>query len=369
MDLINQQRLISTFTDLASISSPSWHEHDLIDYIEKRLSKLNIQMKKIPCGESFIVLAELKGDESRPPILLSGHMDTVNPCTDVKPIVGEKKITSDGTTVLGSDDKSAIAQFLEAFEVIAENGIQHGPVEMLLSCAEEVGLCGAKAFDTSQLKSKIGFVFDGSGSVGEMTVKAPYQYTMELHITGKAAHAGMEPEKGISAIAALAEIITKIPNGRVDEETTINVGIISGGSVTNIVAPEAYCKLEMRSISRSKIKALETEVKATAREVAKSFKAKIKIDREEEYPGFMLKETEPVVALADRAMRAAKITPRPAASGGGSDTNIYNRPGSGLRMINLSSGMQNVHTTSEYIKISDLVKGARLVLALIDEAR
>jgi tripeptide aminopeptidase len=234
---------------------------------------------------------------------------------------------------------------------------------MLLSCAEEVGLCGAKNFDTSLLKAKTGYVLDSSGPIGTIIVQAPYEYDLKVTVKGRAAHAGMEPEKGLNAIVVLAGIIAKLPNGRLDSETTINVGIISGGQATNIVTPEAQCTLEMRSIDINKIKALEKNVRVIARDVCASFGAKLRVEKTIQYHGFILKENERVIKTAGRAMRSVNIKPVLALSGGGSDTNIFNK--SNIRAANLSCGMRNIHTTSEFIKIDDLIKGADLVLALI----
>jgi len=361
---INSKRLISTFINLASIPSPSWNEHKVIAYIEKRLKKLGIKFEKYSCGASFNLLSVLDGGSPKKPVLLSAHMDTVTPCDKVNPIISGGKIMSDGTSVLGSDNKAAIAMFLEAFEVMRENSMPHGRIEMLLSCAEEVGLCGAKNFDISLLKAKTGYVLDSSGPIGAMILKAPYQYDLKLIVKGKAAHAGMEPEKGVNAIAALAGIISKLPNGRLDHETTINAGIISGGHATNVVAPEASCLFEMRSIDVKKIKELERNVRETAKQVCASFGARLYIEKTVQYHGFILKKNNPVVKYAEKAMRAVNIKPLYASSGGGSDTNIFNK--SQINAVNLSSGMNNVHTTSEFIKIKDMIKGADLVLSLID---
>jgi tripeptide aminopeptidase len=363
---INEQRLLSTFLELVSIPSPSWKEHQVISYIEKRLSSLNIPLKKYPCNGSYNILATLEGDSARQPIMLSGHMDTVVPCEKINPVAGKTRITSDGTSILGSDDKAAIAMFLEAFEVIKEKKLPHGTVELLLSCAEEVGLHGIKCFDTSVIRSKIGFVFDCGGHVGSMILKAPYQCSMEIRIRGRAAHAGMEPEKGISAIVVLSSIISRIPSGRIDHETTTNVGLLSGGKATNIVAEDAWCRLEIRSIDRKKMNAVEAKVRKVVKEVCGSSGAKAAIVRNLEYPGFILKETDPIVRMADRAMAAIRIKPRHEISGGGSDTNIFNK--SGIKAMNLACGMQKVHTTREFITKKDLIDGARLTLALIEEA-
>lgn len=363
---INEQRLISTFTDLASIPSPSWHEHAVIDYISGRLDKLGVKTKRYPCGQSFNLLSVLEGDKCRQPIILSAHMDTVRPCDFIKPIVTKRRISSDGTSVLGSDDKAAIAMFIEAFEVLRENKMPHGTIEMLLSCAEEVGLHGIKGFNMSLLSAKTGFVFDSTGPIGTMILKAPYQYNFNLTVKGKAAHAGMEPEKGINAIVALANIIAKLPNGRIDHETTLNVGLISGEGSTNIVTPKAECTLEMRSIDIKKINSLENLLRQTAEETCAAFGAKVQIKKTVQYSGFILKENNPAVKIADKAVRLIGLKPLHISSGGGSDTNILNK--SKINAINLSCGMKQIHTTREYIEIKDLLKGADLVLSLINEA-
>ncbi len=362
---VNQERLINTFVELASISSPSMHEQKAASFIAKKLKKAGAQVSLLPCGESANLLAVLEGDAGRQPVLFSGHMDTVNPCENIHPVVTETRISSDGTTVLGSDDKAAIAMFIEALEVIKENRLPHGRIEILLTCAEEIGLLGIKGFDMSLLKSKTGFVTDSSGHPGLITVKAPYDYGFTVKVKGRAAHAGMEPEKGINAIVVLANIIASIPNGRLDEETTINVGVINGGSVTNIVTPEAECRLEMRSISLKKINALEKLVRAKAKETADRFKAKLFIEKEVSYTGFSLSDDSPAVQISLRAVKAIGLKPELVSTGGGSDTNILNRK---ISSVNLACGMSRIHTTNEYIEIKDLIRGGDLILSIIHEA-
>jgi len=360
---VNKDRLIKSFTDMAKISSPSWHEERIMNYIIKRLTKLGAEIEKFPCNSSYNLLARIPGTLEKKPLLLSAHMDTVVPCEKVVPVETDRRITSDGTSILGADDKSAIAMFLEALEVLKETKADHGPIEVLISCAEELGLLGIKQFDMSVLKSPLAFVFDSGGSVGKIIMKAPYHSSMELFVKGKAAHAGMEPENGVSAIHILAKIIARLPDGRIDEETTTNVGIISGGKATNIVAPEAYCKLEVRSISKNKLKEIETQIRTITREIAKTNNAKVTIKRHLEYPGFTLKENDRIVRITRKALESIGLQPSLEISGGGSDTNIFNR--SGIKAINLSCGMQKVHTTDEYITKKDLVDGARLTLAII----
>lgn len=363
---INTKRLVSTFTDMARISSPSWKEAEVLDYILRAVALPGVTARKVPCGESHNLLITLKGEQKRRPVLFSAHMDTVTPCENVRPVVTPTKITADGTTILGSDDKAAIAMFIEALRHIAETGMPHGPVELLLSCAEEVGLRGMREFDTSLLKSKQGFVFDSDGPVGKIILRAPYHATMTISVRGRAAHAGMEPERGINAINVLADLITRIPNGRIDRETTANVGTISGGRATNIVAEQAACVLEVRSLDRRKMEAQEARIRDTAKKTAAKWGARCSIKRTLEYSGFSIRREDRIARIASEAMERVGISPCFEVSGGGSDTNILNR--AGISAINLSAGMRNVHSTKEYVMVRDLVNGTRTVLSIIEIA-
>lgn len=362
---INRKRLINIFTDLVKIPSPSWHEQKVIDYIEKYFKEIDVKIKRFASKNSFNLLVKIPGKtKKKPTILFSAHTDTVVPCENVKPVVTDRRISSDGSTILGSDDKSAIAMFMEAVRILKECNIEHGEIEILLTCAEEVGLCGIKNFDISKLKSRMAFVFDSGGSVGQIVIKAPYHSIMEIKITGKAAHAGIEPEKGINAIKVMSEIIAALPNGRLDPETTINVGYVSGGKATNIVPEEAHFKLEIRSIDRKKLSDLEKRVKEVVIQITRSYRAKHKIKRSLEYNGYSINKNQRISRITVNALKKIGIVHRFEVSGGGSDTNILN--GSGIKAINLSSGMRKVHTKNEYILIKDLVKGTELVLSIIE---
>ncbi len=363
---INRERLQNTFIDLVKRPSPSWDEKLVIEYLTPIFDEMGVSWSLHPCGRSHNLLARIGGEPGRRALLFSCHMDTVVPCENVVPIVKGDRITTDGNTVLGGDDKAAIAAFIEAMRVLKESGMRHGPLEFLFSCAEEIGLYGIKGFDLSLIRAGYAFVFDSGGDIGGIVLQAPTQLSMELFVKGKAAHAGMEPEKGVSAIRVLSEIITRIPHGRIDKDTTTNAGVISGGKATNIVAENAYCKLEVRSIKPARLRSVEARIKKTATEVAARHGAKIKVTRNLEYTGFSLGEESPVVKMAASAVRKIGRTPRYESSGGGSDTNIINR--AGIKAVNLSIGMRSVHTTKEFIHMRDIASGARLVLALIDSA-
>jgi tripeptide aminopeptidase len=358
----NSERLINTFLDLVRISSPSWKEEGVIRYIERAAMQLGYEAKRYPCGESFNLVVSIPGDNTKKPILFGAHTDTVTPCENIKPIVTAAKISSDGNTILGGDDKAAVAAFIEAMRVIRESGMSTPPLEFIFTCAEEIGLKGMKGMEVKNLRSKRGFMFDCSGPIGTVIVKAPSQIVFKVEITGRAAHAGIEPEKGVSAIDCLADIVTKIPKGRLDKETTSNIGVVSGGRATNIVAEKASFDMEVRSLNPKKLSALKTKIVGIMKKVAKSHKAKIRIDSFVEYAGFSIPHTDPLVQTVSRACTAIKLKPVIGSSGGGSDTNVLN--GKGVRAVNLSIGMANVHSTREFIMKKDIIKGCALVLSI-----
>jgi tripeptide aminopeptidase len=364
--MINNTRLINTFLDLVKISSPSWKEEPVIAYIEKCAKELGYTAERKPCNNSYNLIVRIPGDESRKPVMFASHTDTVTPCDNVNPIETATKITSDGTSILGGDDKAAVAAFIEAMRVINEQNLSTAPVEFVFTCAEEVGLMGMKGMDFGAIKSKRAFVLDCSGSVGGIINKAPSQIIMHVEITGKAAHAGIEPEKGISAINIASEIITKLPKGRIDKETTLNVGIIIGGRATNIVAEKTSIDLEMRSLNHKKMIALEKKVTGLIKSTVKKNKASVKIRSAIEYKGFNIPSSDPIAKTVAEACESCGLKPSFMSSGGGSDTNVLNAKG--IRALNLAIGMSNVHSTREFILKKDIISGCRLVLAIAENA-
>ncbi len=366
---INQKRLFSSFKTLAQISSPSWRENDLIDWLEAFAKKRKIAFKKFACRKSFNVLMTIKAtDTSMDTLLFSGHTDTVPPCDKVKVIETETKFTSDGSTILGGDDKAAIAAFVEAIDVILENKTAHGTLHFLLTCAEEVGLEGMKGMDFSKISPapRFAFVLDMGGAIGTACIKAPWHTATHVTVYGKAAHAGMEPEKGINAIKAMAAIISALPDGRIDHETTCNVGLVRGGSATNIVAAEASFDCESRSLDKAKLSALDKKTAALIKQAAKKAGVKVAIKSVLEYPGYAVKAGSPILKHFEKACRAVSLQPNFIGAGGGSDVNILR--GAKIDAINVSVGMSKVHTTSEELKKSDLVDSCRLVLAIIQQS-
>lgn len=367
--MINQDRIVNAFMDYVRISSPTKHERKFADFISEELRQLGFDVTMDDAGEkvgsdSGNVIAKLKGTVPGTPILFSCHMDTVSPSIDIKPHIKDGVIYSDGTTILGGDDKAGIAAIIEALTVIKENNIDHADIEIAFSIFEEGGLHGAKNLDFSQFASKRAFILDSGGEPGEIIVKGPAQDKLNFKVIGKPAHAGVCPEEGISAIMVASRAINNMKLLRLDEETTANIGRIEGGSVTNIVTPEVTVTAEARSLNNDKLKAQSEHMVACFEEAASHFGAKVESTVERMYSAFSVDENDEIVKVAFKACENANLKPYTKASGGGSDTNIYNA--NGITAINFGIGERKPHTLEEHLYIKDLVAAAQLVLELIN---
>jgi len=368
--MVNEKRLIESFMELVKIDSVSREEKKIADFLVKKLKDLGLEVivdqagKKVRSNSGNII-AHLKGNKDKViPIMFSAHMDTVVPGNNINPLCDGEKIVSDGKTILGADDKAAIAALLEALYIIKEKNISHGDIEIIFSICEEIGLHGAKNLDLSQLKSKIGFILDAGGEVGGITTSAPSQNSIEFIIRGKASHAGAEPEKGINAIQVAGYILSRMKLGRIDEETTTNIGIISGGSATNIVPDKVILKGEARSRNEEKLDKCTGELKKTIEDTAKEFKAKTEIKIKKEYDCYSLSSNDRIVKIAIKAAKKIGLLSSFNASGGGSDANVFNKKG--LSSVALAVGMEKVHTVDEYILVKNLKNTAEYVLSIIN---
>ncbi|MCE5259008.1 MAG: M20/M25/M40 family metallo-hydrolase [Chloroflexi bacterium] len=353
---MNEQRLLQTFLELVRISSPSGQEAPVAAYIGARLAKLGIASELDPAGN---VIARIDG--SGQALIFTAHMDTVVPCDAVNPVVVEDIIASDGTSILGGDDKSGVAAILEAVECLVEDKLSHRPLELVFTVKEEVGLLGAKALDTSRLRARMAVGLDAGGEQGTVVVQAPSQDSLQAVVHGKAAHAGASPEKGINAIRVAAEAIAAMPLGRIDQETTANIGIIHGGSATNIVPDTVAIRGEARSRDNGKLEAQSARMRAAFEQAAAASGASVDLNIQREYSAYCLDESAPIVQLVSRAMRSLGIEPKLMPTGGGSDANILNAEG--IAAVQVSTGMQNVHTVQEKIALADIAAAARVLLA------
>ncbi|QEK13322.1 M20/M25/M40 family metallo-hydrolase [Crassaminicella thermophila] len=366
--MINQERVVNEFLKYVQIDSPTKSEGKFAKFIAEELKNIGLEVHIDDAGEKVgsdtgNVIAKLKGTKDSEPVLFSCHMDTVSPGVGIKPVIKDGVIYSDGTTVLGGDNKAGIAAVLEALKALKENNIEHGLIEVVFSIYEEGGLFGAKNLDYKKIESKRAFVLDSGGDPGQIIVKGPAQDKINAKIIGKPAHAGVCPEEGISAIQVAAKAISNMNLLRIDEETTANIGVIQGGKVTNIVCPEVEIKAEARSLNNEKLDRQTSHMVECLKKAAEEFGAEVEIHTERMYSAFMIDENDEIVNTVRKACENIGLKPFTQASGGGSDTNILNE--NGIKAVNLGIGEKKPHTLEEHLKIEDLVNSAKLVLEII----
>lgn len=297
------------------------------------------------------------------PLLLSAHMDSVAPALGKQPIVDGGVVRSAGDTVLGSDDLAGVAAILEAVQAARAAGKPHRAAEIVFTVEEEIGLHGARGLDYTLLTAKQGVALDLDGEVGGICVSAPAHNMISAKITGKAAHAGTAPEKGISAIVVAAEAISKMTLGRIDAETTANIGTISGGAARNIVPEQVTLVGEARSRSAEKLELQTAAMRQALEAAAARHGAQVEIEVVNAYGPQKIATDAPIVKLCQAAAKRAGLKPYLVETGGGSDVNIFNMHG--IEAVNLSIGYREIHSTKEHIAIADLEKAARLVYALL----
>ncbi len=369
--MVNKERLINNFIKMVETDSVSFKEGKMRDLIKSEFTMRGLEVEEDNAGEMLNgeagnLLVRIPGTINRDPLLFSAHMDTVEPGNGIKAIVTDDGfIRSAGDTILGSDDKAAIAAMMEAYDVIKENELNHPPLEFLFTISEEQGLQGAKVFDFNKLESKIGYTLDAGGDPGTIIVQSPCQNEIEYTVYGKAAHAGMNPEDGVNAIQLAASAMSVMPCGRIDDETTCNFGIIEGGKARNIVADFCCIKGEARSLERKKLDEITDKLERIFKTEVEKQGGKGEVIIKFLYPEIQLDPGEKVINLAVRAAEKIGITTSLVSTGGGSDASIIN--GNGIRCANLGIGMTDVHTTDEHISITDLVNDVRLILAIIQE--
>lgn len=362
---INRNRLVDTFLQLLRINSPSFQEGEIGKVLAGKLEEAGCEVEIQKYDGSFNIIARKEGFNRAPALIVSAHMDTIEPTEGIEFSVDDIEIRSTGRTVLGADDKSAIAQILEALTVLHEQKILHGKLEIVFTSAEEKGLCGAKNLDFSRLRSRHAIVLDASGDVGCLVVAAPTHLTYEMRIIGKSAHAGIEPEKGINAIRVASMIIASVPDGRISRETTANIGIIHGGTATNVVPRETVIHGELRSRDATELQDSKKRIFETALVLAEQNGGKIIISEEEEYRAFTIDKGDPLLTYLAGVISRCGIDPVFIETGGGSDANVFNAHG--IKAVNVTNGMRQVHSSDEHIFLRDLYGGCRVVLQAITD--
>ncbi|RLL48138.1 M20/M25/M40 family metallo-hydrolase [Oceanobacillus piezotolerans] len=371
MTTVNEERLVKEFFDLVKVNSETKHEGNIAAVLKQKFSELGVHVIEDDSKErtghgAGNLICTLKGNkEGVDPIYFTSHMDTVVPGNNIKPSIVDGQIVSDGTTILGADDKAGLAAIIETLRLIKEQDTKHGDIQFIITVGEESGLVGAKALDPKMIHAKYGYALDSNGEVGDIIIAAPTQAKISAIIKGKTAHAGVEPEKGISAITIAAKAISKMPLGRIDEETTANIGRFEGGKQTNIVVDHVEILAEARSLVPEKMEAQVDKMKKAFEETAKSFGGEADVNVKIMYPGYKQNAGDQVVEIARKAAKAIGRESKLLKSGGGSDANVI--ASFGIPTVNLAVGYEGIHTTDERISVANLVKVTELVVAIIQE--
>ena len=366
--------VLDLFRELAAIPSPSGRERPVADRTLDYLRDLGLDPTEDDAGAEIgsdmgnihVALPPTEGVEGVP-IFLNAHLDTVPPTGPIDPEVRNGVVVNRHDTILGADNKAAVVVMLAAVRDLVRTGRPHAGVELVLTPMEEVGLKGAKAFDISRLRAKVGYCYDHAAPIGNVVLAAPTQRTLRFRFVGRAAHAGMAPEAGRSAVVAAARAIADMPLGRIDTQTTANVGLITGGIAGNIVPPECLVESEARSLDPGRLREQVQAMLDAATFAANVAECELESRIEPEYDGYRFSRSDQAVRLAARALEACGRAPVYIDSGGGADANVWNARG--LVCVNLCNGMAEIHTASEHIAAADLDAMLAVTLALIDAAR
>ncbi len=374
--IVSRERLTALFLELVRIDSLSRREREIAERLSGELATLGAEVWLDDAGTTVggttgNVLARVRGTVDVPPLLLSAHMDTVAPGEGVRPVVDGDVIRSDGRTVLGGDDKSGCAIICEVLRVLREAAIPHGDVEIAFTICEEVGLLGAKHLDVSRLASRTGLVLD-SDAPGYLFTRAPAANHLEFVVRGLESHAGMAPERGINAIQVAAEGVAAMRLGRIDAETTANIGVIQGGSATNVVPNLVRLHGEARSHDEAKLAAqcehmqrcLEDAAARHALELdGRRVSAEVESSIVRSYDAMAVPDAAPIVELVLRAAASLGHQVESAPMGGGCDANVLNRRG--FQVANLGTGMRDIHTVNEWLRVSDMVRTAEVIVEML----
>lgn len=366
--MTDSSSLLTTFLELVAIDSLSFEEKALAAYVQRRLASLGVAVREdgssaATGSNTGNLICSLPGDLSRPRILLVAHMDTVEPGRGIKARVDGDVITSEGDTVLGADDKAGVAVSIELVQRILQEGIAHGPIDLVYTVAEEKGLLGARNLDWSSVpRPDFAYVLDAEGLPGEVVIGAPYYESVRAVFFGKAAHSGVEPEAGANALKAAADAVSRVRVGRIDDETTANIGTIHGGRDRNIVPDRVEITGEVRSLDEGKLKA-ELESMIADLGSVRTDTIRVEVETKREFEGFKFSKDHPAAALVADGLMASRLTPHFRFAGGGSDANILNANGMGA--LTLSVGYTKAHGSEERVHLSDMDKSVTYLLETV----
>lgn len=347
-------RLTRTFCDMVKIDSESGREERFISYLRGLFEEELGAKCTVDRYGNLVAVFSAKGCTCESPVLFGCHGDTVRPGTGIQPFIEDGIIRSKGDTVLGADDKAGIAELVEAIRT-AE---RHPPLEIVVTREEETGLVGSRNLDFSLLKAEMGFILD-MDALEAVVIGGPSYMLIDVEILGKAAHAGMEPEKGISAIRAASHAISMLREGRIDDETTVNVGMIQGGEVRNGVPAKAQVKAECRSLSHEKCVAQGKLVAEVFEVAARAVGARAQVKSELAYKAVSIPEDAEVVGIARSAVSSIGLEPKVMVIRGGTDASVYNEKG--IQTVIVGTGVKAEHSPDEHISVSDMENAVKLI--------
>ena len=367
--MINKKRLLATFLDYATIDSESNHEKNICDHICKQLAALGYSFRhyqplsKYP-SDGYTIGVTVEGDRTKEGLVLAAHLDTVIPGKNVKPHLCEDGyIRSDGTTVLGSDDKSGVASLMELLRTLRETNTVPCPLQIFFTIQEEIGTIGAQSIPKEDIAFSQAIVLDSSGDVGRVVTSSPGRMEIKSTVLGKAAHAGNFPEKGISALSVMSKAISKMHLQRIDNETTANVGSFLAPGVPNIVNDKASIVAEIRSRNSEKLRREEQHMHQCLLDACKESGAELQYEIVQNSAGYQIPQDAPVLKRLEQACQKCGIHFFTAASGGGSDANVFNEKG--MTAVNISTGMEKVHTKEEQMSVKNLEQCATLLWEIV----
>jgi tripeptide aminopeptidase len=365
--------VLDLFLELAAISSPSGRERRVADRVGAFLSEVGLAWDEDSTGpavgsDAGNIYCRLPGaaDGGRP-IFFCAHLDTVPAEGPIEPVVEDGVVRNGAATILGSDNKASVAAMLAAARRIVEERRPHAGVELIFTTKEEVGLVGAGAFDASRLEAQLGFVYDQAAPIGEIVIGSPWASTFEVRFHGRAAHSGIAPEEGRSAIVAAARAVADLRLGRIDEISTANVGAISGGTARNVVPEWCALTAEVRSHDERRRADLVQEMLDAFAYAAAVSDCTVETEVREQYPGYRFRPDEPVVRLAETVLLSVGAPVTKALCGGGADANVFNAQG--IPCVVLANGMAEIHTPAEHIAVADIDTMVEVTLGLVEAAR
>ena len=361
--------MVALFTELAAIPSPPGSERAVADRVASYLHDLGLDVREDDAGPAVgstagnLHAALAPTSDEGVPVFLCAHLDTVPPEGSIEPVIDDGVVRNAAGTILGADNKAAVAAMLEAAARLVDERRPHAGVELVFTPKEEVGLLGAAAFDTAALRARVGYVYDQAAPIGDVILGAPHAQALRVRFHGRAAHSGMYPEEGRSAIAAAARAIGDLRLGRVDDETTANVGVIHGGTAGNIVPEWCTFLAEARSHDERKLADLVQEMLEAIAFAASLGECDVETSVEKSYRGYRFRRDDLAVRLAASALERTGHGVRFGLSGGAADANVFNERG--LQCVNLANGMANIHTPDEHIATADLEAMVDVTLALV----